>query len=74
MIQSVTLGGTINLGNYESLRLEVCADTPEEAISGLRNSLTRCTIPGSVESGLIDHWISRVLGNNSGSSPNIEAL
>lgn len=62
MISSITIGGTINLGNYESLRLDVCADTPEEAVSALRNSLKRCTIPGSAESGLIDHWVSRVLG------------
>lgn len=31
MIRSVTIGATINVGNYESLRIEVTADTAEEA-------------------------------------------
>lgn len=31
MIRSVTIGATINIANYESLRIEVTADTAEEA-------------------------------------------
>ena len=64
MIQSVTIGGTINLGNYESLRLDVSADSPEEAFSALRRCLNNCALAGSLEHGLIDHWISRTLGND----------
>jgi len=76
MIQSVTIGGTINLENYESLRLDVCADTPEEAISTLRQCLIGCAIPGSVEYALINRWISRVLGTEIPrlQPPTIEAV
>ena len=65
MIQSVTIGGTINLGNYESLRLDVCADTSEEAIQSLRDCLKRCAMSGSIEQDLINQWSKRVLGDET---------
>lgn len=65
MIQSVTIGGTINLGNYESLRLDVCADTPEEAIQSLRSCLKQCAMSGSIEQDLINQWSKRVLGDET---------
>jgi len=65
MTQSVTIGGTINLGNYESLRLDVCADTSEEALQSLHDCLKKFAIPGSMEQDLISNWCMRVLGGDT---------
>lgn len=64
MIQSVTIGGTINLGNYESLRLDVCADSAEEARTYLRECLKMCALDGSTEQDLIKTWVNRVIGSD----------
>jgi hypothetical protein len=64
MIQSVTIGGTINLGNYESLRLDVCADTAGEALNALRDCLKGYAMSGSPEEELIKCWGKRVLGGS----------
>ena len=65
MIQSVTIGGTINLGNYESLRLDVCADSVEEARAHLRECLKTCAMEGSPEQDLINLWVNRVIGSDN---------
>jgi hypothetical protein len=62
MINSITIGGTINIGNYESLRVEVSADSAKEAISALKNCLSSCALPGGNTQDLIKLWTDRALG------------
>lgn len=61
MIQSVTIGATINVANYESLRIEVTADTAEEAkaevIRVARDSGNGATLD------LIEKYIRRIGGS-----------
>lgn len=62
MIQSVTVGGTINLGNYESFRLEVTADTQNEALSAIRDCLRTISPGPSVTHDLFNAWAHRTIG------------
>ena len=66
MIQSVTVGGTINLGNYESFRLEVTADTQNEALSGIRECLRSLSPEPSITRDLINAWTHRTIGKEEG--------
>lgn len=62
MIRSVTIGAVINIANYESLRIEVTADTAEEAKAEIvriaRESGTGTTLD------LIEKYVRRIGGGS----------
>ena len=60
-IQTVTLTATINVANYESLRIEVCADTAEEARAQLVEIAKTCGTTDAT-GDLIERYIRRVFG------------
>jgi len=57
----VTLGCTVNLGNYENIKLDVEAKNVESCIFGMSYSLAKLGKGNEVTKDIVDHYIGRVL-------------
>ena len=63
MIRSVTIGATINIANYESMRIEVTADTAEEAKAEVVR-IARESAGNSATLDLIEKYVQRIGGGS----------